>query len=40
MWWNFIRRSHEEVVGFREDWQRERAAREVEREDGSERQGG
>lgn len=25
MWWNFIGRSHEEVVGFREDWQRERS---------------
>jgi hypothetical protein len=25
MWWNFIGRSHEEVVGFREDWQRQRA---------------
>ena len=24
MWWNFIGRSHDEVVGFREDWQRER----------------
>jgi redox-sensitive bicupin YhaK (pirin superfamily) len=22
MWWNFIGRSHEEVVGFREHWQR------------------
>ncbi|GAA2739977.1 pirin family protein [Terrabacter aerolatus] len=28
MWWNFIGRSHDEVVGFREDWQRERASRE------------
>ncbi|MEW1952288.1 pirin family protein [Terrabacter sp. NPDC080008] len=28
MWWNFIGRSHDEVVGFRADWQRERAARE------------
>ena len=27
MWWNFIGRSHEEVVGFREDWQRQRAGR-------------
>ena len=27
MWWNFIGRSHDEVVGFREDWQRERARR-------------
>jgi redox-sensitive bicupin YhaK (pirin superfamily) len=26
MWWNFIGRSHEEVVAFREDWQRQRAA--------------
>jgi hypothetical protein len=25
MWWNFIGRSHEEVVGFREDWQRQRS---------------
>jgi len=25
MWWNFIGRSHEEVAGFREDWQRQRA---------------
>jgi quercetin 2,3-dioxygenase len=25
MWWNFIGRSHDEVVGFREDWQRQRA---------------
>jgi quercetin 2,3-dioxygenase len=25
MWWNFIGRSHEEVVGFRDDWQRQRA---------------
>ena len=25
MWWNFIGRSHDEVVGFREDWQRERS---------------
>ena len=24
MWWNFIGRSHEEVVGFREEWQRAR----------------
>jgi redox-sensitive bicupin YhaK (pirin superfamily) len=23
MWWNFIGRSHEEIVEFREDWQRE-----------------
>src|SRR5829696_202349 len=28
MWWNFIGRSHDEVVAFREDWQRERASRE------------
>jgi quercetin 2,3-dioxygenase len=27
MWWNFIGRSHEEVVGFRDDWQRQRAGR-------------
>ena len=27
MWWNFIGRSHEEVVAFREEWQRRRAAR-------------
>lgn len=25
MWWNFIGRSHEEVAGFRADWQRQRA---------------
>ncbi|EWT00383.1 pirin [Intrasporangium oryzae NRRL B-24470] len=25
MWWNFIGRSHDEVVRFREEWQRERA---------------
>lgn len=25
MWWNFIGRSHEEVVAFRDDWQRERS---------------
>jgi len=25
MWWNFIGRSHEEVAGFRQDWQRQRA---------------
>lgn len=24
MWWNFIDRSHDEVVGFREEWQRAR----------------
>ena len=23
MWWNFIGRSHEEIVGFRDEWQRE-----------------
>jgi redox-sensitive bicupin YhaK (pirin superfamily) len=23
MWWNFVGRSHEEIVAFREDWQRE-----------------
>jgi quercetin 2,3-dioxygenase len=27
MWWNFIGRSHDEVAGFREDWQRQRAGR-------------
>ena len=27
MWWNFIGRSHEEVVAFREQWQRQRAGR-------------
>ena len=21
MWWNFVGRSHEEIVGFREEWQ-------------------
>lgn len=26
MWWNFIGGSHEEVVAFREDWQRQREA--------------
>jgi redox-sensitive bicupin YhaK (pirin superfamily) len=25
MWWNFIGRSHEEIVAYREQWQRERA---------------
>lgn len=25
MWWNFIGRSHDEIVAFREEWQRERA---------------
>ena len=25
MWWNFIGRSHEEIVEFREQWQRERS---------------
>jgi redox-sensitive bicupin YhaK (pirin superfamily) len=25
MWWNFIGRSHEEVVGFRDAWERQRA---------------
>jgi quercetin 2,3-dioxygenase len=25
MWWNFIGRSHEEVVALREDWERQRA---------------
>ena len=23
MWWNFVGRSHDEIVGFREAWQRE-----------------
>ncbi|MFF0818008.1 pirin family protein [Rhodococcus sp. NPDC003318] len=27
MWWNFIGRSHDEVAGYREDWQRERDER-------------
>ena len=27
MWWNFIGRTHEEIAAFREDWQRQRAAR-------------
>ena len=27
MWWNFIGRSHEEVVAFRDQWQRQRADR-------------
>jgi redox-sensitive bicupin YhaK (pirin superfamily) len=40
MWWNFVGRSHDEVVGFREDWQRERAAWEDEREGAVEREGG
>lgn len=26
MWWNFVGGSHEEVVAFREDWQRQRTA--------------
>jgi hypothetical protein len=26
MWWNFLGRSHEEIVEFRADWERERAA--------------
>jgi redox-sensitive bicupin YhaK (pirin superfamily) len=30
MWWNFIGRTHEEVVAFREQWQAERAAAERE----------
>ena len=21
MWWNFVGRTHEEIVGFREEWQ-------------------
>ncbi len=25
MWWNFVAHSHEEVVEFRADWQRQRA---------------
>ncbi|GDY33747.1 hypothetical protein GTS_53800 [Gandjariella thermophila] len=25
MWWNFLGRGHEEIVAFRDDWQRERA---------------
>ncbi|MGW0174546.1 pirin family protein [Rhodococcus sp. NPDC003322] len=24
MWWNFVGRSHDEIAGYREDWQRER----------------
>lgn len=40
MWWNFIGRTHDEVVGFREDWQRERAAFAAEREGTSPREGG
>ena len=27
MWWNFIGRSHDEVVGFREQWQQARETR-------------
>jgi quercetin 2,3-dioxygenase len=27
MWWNFIGRSHEDIAAYREDWQRQRAAR-------------
>jgi len=27
MWWNFIGRTHEEVVRFRQEWQRERESR-------------
>ena len=23
MWWNFVGRSHEEIVGYREEWQRQ-----------------
>ena len=26
MWWNFIGASHEEIAGYREQWQAERAA--------------
>jgi redox-sensitive bicupin YhaK (pirin superfamily) len=26
MWWNFVARTHEEIVEFRTDWERERAA--------------
>lgn len=25
MWWNFIARTPDEIVAFRDDWQRERA---------------
>ncbi len=25
MWWNFVARSHEQIVAFRTDWERERA---------------
>ena len=23
MWWNFIGRTHDEIVGFREEWERQ-----------------
>ncbi len=23
MWWNFVGRTHEEVVGYRDEWQRQ-----------------
>ena len=26
MWWNFVGRSHEEIVAFREEWQRQISA--------------
>lgn len=29
MWWNFVGRSHDEIAGFREDWQRARTAPEA-----------
>jgi len=32
MRWNFIGRSHEEVVAFREEWQRQRAQQQEDRE--------
>jgi hypothetical protein len=28
MWWNFVGRSHEEIVAFRSDWQAQAAGRE------------
>ncbi|MHA3835251.1 pirin family protein [Terrabacter sp. AAH1] len=37
MWWNFIGRSHDEVVGFREEWQR---AREVSGDENGDENGG
>jgi hypothetical protein len=30
MWWNFVGRSHEEIVGFREEWQQQVLDREGE----------